>query len=286
MKYLSCLAFLAYMILMSGCGNRYNETEKDSVALSDSTSIYGLPENDIKLVKTASINFKVKNVDSSVRSVSGIARKMGGMIFHMETNASEGGRNELKISPDSLLVYSNISPRAEITARIPSDNLEEFLYAVTDIGYYTVNNNLHIDDKSLLYLENILKNKNRRDVLAEPHSNFKKASLEENIKVKDEVAENDLQNRTIHADVNYSSVQLSLFQNELVKKEVIANYDLDAYQLPFGQRLGNAFSSGWQFFLNFMIAIAHLWVLLPLSIFIFIIYRIVNKKSVGNIRIR
>src|SRR5688572_5306583 len=144
MKYFFCLVFLAYIILMSGCGNKYNE--KDFGALSDSTSIYGLPENEVKLVKTASINFKVKNVDSAVRTISSIARQMGGMIFHLETNAAEAGRNELKISPDSLLVYSNIYPHAEITVRVLSNYLEEFMYDVMDIGYYTATNNLHIDD--------------------------------------------------------------------------------------------------------------------------------------------
>ena len=282
MKNLFCLAFLAYIILMSGCGNRYNDNEKDSVALSDSTSVYGLPENEVKLVKTASINIKVKNVDSSVRSISQIARQMGGMIFHLETNAEETGRNELKISPDSLLVYSYINPGAAITVRVPSGYLEEFMYAVTDIGYYTASNNLHIEDKSLLFMENILKNKNRIEVLSQPASKTKKASLEETIEIKDAVVRNDMNNRTIDADMNYSSVQLSLFQNALIKKEVMANYDLEAYRLPFNQRMGNAFSSGWQFFLDLMIALAHLWVLLPLSALIFTIYKLVFKKMAGN----
>ena len=276
MKYLSCLVVLAYLILMSGCHNR--NTESDSMELSDSTSIYGFSGSDAKLVKTASINFKVKNVDSSVRTVSLLAQQMGGMIFNLETDAPEIGRNELKVSPDSFMVYSNISPRADITARIPSDNLEEFIYAVSDIGYYTVKNNLHIDDKSLAYLENNLKNKNRKEVLSQPSSKIKHASMTKTIEIKDGITDNEIRNRSIDADVSYSSVQLSLFQNALVKKEMIANYDLSAYQLSFSQKFGNALSSGWQFFLNFMIAIAHLWVLLPLSALIFIIYKVVFRK--------
>jgi hypothetical protein len=144
MKYLSCLLSLAYISLMSGCQNQMSE--KDSIPLSDSTSVYGLPEEEIKLVKTASINFKVNSVDSSVRTVSKLAQEMGGMIFHLETDASETGRNELKLTADSLVVFTNISPRAEITARIPSENLEEFLYVVAGIGYYTAHNKLDIDD--------------------------------------------------------------------------------------------------------------------------------------------
>jgi hypothetical protein len=109
-------------------------------------------------------------------------------------------------------------------------------------------------------------------------SKIKKASFTQAIEVKDDVIENEIQNRSIDAEVNYSSIQLSLYQNTLVKKEVIANSDLAAYQLPFGRRLGNALSEGWNFFLNFLVAIAHLWVLLPVSLVIFVLYRTLNKR--------
>jgi hypothetical protein len=55
-------------------------------------------------------------------------------------------------------------------------------------------------------------------------------------------------------------VSLSLFQNPLVRKEIIANYYTSAYSLPFGKKLAAAFSSGWEYFLNFLLFICHLWV--------------------------
>ena len=51
-------------------------------------------------------------------------------------------------------------------------------------------------------------------------------------------------------------VSLSLFQNPLVRKEIIANYYTSAYSLPFGKKLAAAFSSGWEYFLK--LSLVHL----------------------------
>ncbi len=248
--------------------------------LNDSMSLSGLAGDSVKLVKTAGINFKVKDVEQSARSISTLARKFGGMLFNQSYAAAETGRNELKISADSLLVISTFTPHADITTRVPAENLEEFMYGVADLGYFTESHTLNIDDKSIDYLENILKQKNRKEVLSSPTPGKAKSLTDiQTIGVKDEIIGRQMADRVIDANANYSLVHIALTQNSLVRKEIIPNYVTADYQLPFGKRLLNSLNDGWQYFLSFSIILANLWVFILVSILVFIFYKFAARNT-------
>ncbi len=279
MKQFPALLTIFLFVFLLSCNNNNGEKADTITALNDSTSITGLTGDSVKLVKTAGIHFKVKNVEQSTRDVSALAKKLGGLISNQNMESVEGGRNELKISADSLMVVSTFTPQADITVRIPSENLEDFMYSVTDMGYFIGSRKLHIDDKSLWYLENLLKQKNRTEVLSQPANNKRKTlTAHQTIEIKDEVTGQQINNRTVDADVKYSTVNLSLFQNPIVRKEIIVNYIISDYQLPFGQRFSNAIKDGWQYFLAFAIVLAHLWMFILLTIAILFTYKYLHQK--------
>jgi hypothetical protein len=72
------LTFITCIFLLS-CNANNKET---SSALSDTTSVSGLTGDSVKFVKTAAINFKVKDVEQSIREISNLSRKYGGMLIH------------------------------------------------------------------------------------------------------------------------------------------------------------------------------------------------------------
>jgi hypothetical protein len=154
------LFFPALFIIISGCQNNTGENEL-AKALTDTTSITGITGDSVKLVKTASIDFKVKDVEKAGWGVSALAQQLGGKIFHQQLETVEGERKELKMSDDSLMVITAYTPRQAITVRIPSENLELFIHNIADLGYYTSSSRLDIEDKSLVFLENELKQINR-----------------------------------------------------------------------------------------------------------------------------
>lgn len=278
MKPLLILLALCLSLLLLSCGRNTNENDI-LASISDTVSVTGLTGDSVKLVKTAGLNIKVKDVEQSTRDISALAHKTGGMIYDQNLEFTEDGRNELKISADSLMVITTATPRGEITARIPYENLEEFMYNVSDLGYFTNSSKLHVDDKSLEYLENLLKQKNRTEVLSKPSSDKSKLPSDlQTIGVKDKIIEQQIYNKAINADVSYSTVHLSLFQNVVVRKEIVANRDLSAYRLPFTLRLSNAFADGWQYFLAFVLVVAHLWMFIVLAIAIFLAYKYLQQK--------
>jgi hypothetical protein len=272
---------MAVACICFSCNEEGDENKCKDIAatLTDTTSITGMTGNDVKLVKTAAINFKVKDVEDATRSVSAVAQKAGGMIFNQSMESVENERKELKLSDDSLLVITSTTPRSEITARVPSENLEEFLYSVADLGYYTANSRLSIDDKSLDFLDNTLKQKNRKEIITTPGIKTTTGSRSQTLEIKDEIVDRYIENRMIDADARFSVVNLSLFQNPVVRKEVIANYVMADYQLSFDKRLGNAMSDGWQYFLALVVLLANIWVFILAVLLGYFTFRYFQKRK-------
>lgn len=279
MKPKLCLPAFVFLVLIFSCQNSSNE--KDSIAdLRDSTSISGLSGDAIKLVKTASLQFKVIDVAQSSKAVSALAHQLHGMVFHQSIEYPETGRNEMQISPDSLQVVTAHGPTADITVRVPAENLEVFMYTVTDLGYFTKSSQLHINDESLRYLENKLKKINRTEDVAPPGVQRRKSLTQlQAMSVQDDAIGFDMVNRSIDADANYSTVTLNLFQNPVIKKEIIANDIVTAYQLPFMQRLRNTLADGLQYFQTFILVLCNLWVFLAIGCIAFLLHKHFQQKK-------
>ena len=279
MKLHSFIYILICISLLSCQSNESKMEREASYDKADTVSVTGLTGDSVKLVKTASINCKVKDAHQGARAISQLAQKLGGMISHQNIESVQNQSKELPISADSIMVITSYATQADMTARIPAHNLEEFMYRISSIGYFTFNSRMDVDDKSLDYLAAALKQQNRNEVVNRG-GNRKAKSLTDTqlIQAKDEVVDQEIANRRIDADVQYSTVQLNLFQNPVVRKEVIANYSTSGYELPFNTRLYNALSIGWGFFLNFLLVLAYLWPFIFLTIVVWMGYKYLRLR--------
>jgi hypothetical protein len=280
----ACFAIaICSIFLLYSCRGNNASASKDIYTLSDTTSVTGFTGDSVKLIKTASTRIKVENVEQSVRTVSALAQRLGGMLSMQELDMVEQDRKELLLSADSLLVITAIVPGADITARIPTQNLEAFLFGVADLGYFTNSSHLQVEDKSLLYFGNALKQKNRENALSNTTQKQKLSTTLQTIDVKDEAIEQQMANAAINADVKYSTVNLSLFQNALVRKETVANTNLNHYELSFWKRFGNALENSWDYFLNFVLVIVNLWIFIFLGVITFVLCKYGLRRKLANV---
>lgn len=279
MKPIFAILSVACCPFFFSCENNFkNDNEIASIA-SDTTSITGFSGDSLKLVKTASIQCKVKDVYRGIKTISSLAKGFGGMVTYSNIESREDQTKKLKISKDSLLLVSIYSTDANITTRIPSKDLEDFLFGVADIGYFTSSSKMEIDDKSLGYLAAHLKQQSRMQFLERVgNKNVKGAASFGLIQTRDEAIENEIEKRQIDADVKYSVVQLKLYQNALVRKEIIANDSIEDYNLPFNKSMGNALYAGWEIFLNFILALTHLWMFVAAGIITWIAIKYYHHK--------
>jgi hypothetical protein len=232
-----------------------------------------------KLVKTADMSFKVKNVQQTGDSISRITARFNGMVIHHQMGSSIERSEDIRLSNDSIMRVSAFNTTADMTVKIPSEKLEDFMNHVGHMGIYVTARKMDIQDKSLDYLSEKLKLKNRREMVAQQKTGkIKIKNPEAVLWLKDDMIDGQINNQKIDEAVSFSIVSLNFYQSNTIYKERIANDDPSAYKMPFGNRLLMALSNGWYLFVELIIGLANLWVLILAGIGIWMAFKMYKRK--------
>jgi hypothetical protein len=255
------LAGLALLCACKGKGGGYEVANNGSSAAADTTAADPSKMSQPKLVKTAGIRFKVKNVEQTAGRISALTASISGMVVHHQMASAAEGSKDIRISDDSVMRVTSLNTTAEMTVKIPSAKLEDFINQVGHMGIYVNDLSMDITDKSFDYLAAQLKLKSRSELIAQQKSGritIKKP--EDVLNLKDDMIDQQIGNRQIDDAVKNSVVSLSFYQSNIINKEVIANDNPSAYDLPFFRRLAMAVENGLGLFAAVIIGIANLWV--------------------------
>jgi hypothetical protein len=277
-KFLIPLAGLAFLCACKGKSGSY-EVVNNSSSSADSISKDSV--SGPKLVKTAGIHFKVKNVQQTAEHIAALTTGINGMVIHHQMGSTAERSQDIHISNDSVMRVTAFNTTAEMTVKIPSTRLDDFLNQVGHLGIYVNDRSMDITDKSLDYLSAQLKLKNRAELVSQQ----KKGKIvikkpEDVLNLKDDMIDQQIGNRQIDDAVKNSVVTLSFYQSNTINKEVIANDDPSAYNLPFFRRLGMAIENGWGIFVDVIIGMANLWVFILAGIGVWVLIRNYRGKKV------
>lgn len=275
---------IAGIALLAACKGRNGSYEVvNNSSNADSARISGagdtVADAKPKLVKTADMSFKVKDVQQTGDSISRITAKLNGMVIHHQMGSSIERSEDIRLSNDSVMRVSAFNTTADMTVKIPSEKLEEFMNHVSHMGIYITSRKMDIEDKSLDYLSLKLKLKNRREMVAQQKTG--KIKIKDPAAVlwlKDDMVDGQISNQKIDEAVNYSVVSLNFYQSNTIHKERIANDDPSAYQMPFFNRLLMALSNGWYLFTELVLGLANLWVLLLAGVGVWTAFRAYKRK--------
>jgi len=132
-KFLIPLAGLAFLCACKGKSGSYevvnNSSSADSVSSKDTVSTP-------KLVKTAGIHFKVKNVQQTAEYITALTTSINGMVIHHQMGSTAERSEDIRISNDSVMRVTAFNTTAEMTVKVPSSKLDEFLNQVGHMGIY------------------------------------------------------------------------------------------------------------------------------------------------------
>ncbi|GGH18722.1 DUF4349 domain-containing protein [Mucilaginibacter phyllosphaerae] len=285
MKTSTFIAMMA-IALFAACKGRnggYEVVNNDSSTSADtangSSITDSIAEAKPKLVKTADISFKVKNVQQTGDSISRLTAKLSGMVMHHQMGTSIQRSEDMRLSNDSVLRVSAFNTTADMTVKVPSEKLEDFMNHVSHMGIYVISSKMDIEDKSLDYLSAKLKLKNRLEMVAQQKTGkIKIKNPEAVLWLKDDMIDGQINNQKIDQAVSFSVVSLNFYQSNTIYKETIANDDPSAYKMPFGNRLLMALSNGWYLFIDLIIGLANLWVLLLAGIGLWMAFKVYKRK--------
>lgn len=278
MKSQILIRLLAGLVLLAACKGKgsyevVNNASADSIKM-DSTALSGS-----KLVKTANARFKVKRVQKTSEAISAMTTGYNGMVMHHETNSTADRSQDIRISNDSVMRVTAFNTNATMTVKIPSEKLDEFMNKVAGMGVYVNNRTMNITDKSFDYLSAQLKLKSRRELVSQQKTGKVIIKNPANVlALKDDMVDQQVNSKQIDDEVKNSIVILSFYESNTINKEIIANDDPSAYNLPFFKRVAMAGQNGWAIFVDFIVAVTNLWVFVFAAIVIWIMAKHYRKR--------
>ncbi|MEO6632284.1 MAG: DUF4349 domain-containing protein [Mucilaginibacter sp.] len=282
MKAKITITLLAGLALFAACKGRGGSEEFASSA--DTTTISPTGKSDTskietKLVKTADMRFKVKNVHQTSEKITALTTGYKGMVMHHQVESSGMRSVDIRKSEDSIIRVTSFSTTADITVKVPAERLDEFMTEVGRMGVILNVRRMDISDKSLEYMTARLKLKNRNDLIAQQKAGKVIIKNPTNVlALKDDMVDQQIGNKQIDDEVKNSIVSLSFYQSNTIYKEVIANDDPSAYNLPFFKRLGGCIENGWAIFENVVLELANLWVFVIAGIVVWMTVRYYRNK--------
>lgn len=280
-KILLVLATVALLAACKGRSGKYEYANTDNSASADTARMAAdtTIAEAAKLVKTADMSFKVKNVQQTGDSVASLTNRYGGMVMHHQMHANIVNSQDIRVSDDSVMHVSAFSTGADMTVRVPSEKLENFMVKVSHMGMYITSRQMDIADRSLDYLSEKMKVNNRRELVAQQKvGKITIKNPEAVLWLKDDLVDGQINNQRIDAAVKYSNISLSFYQSNTIVKEMVANDDPTSYQLPFFKRLAMAIVNGWLMFTEVILGFANLWVFILIGFGLWMAYKIYRKK--------
>lgn len=259
-----------------------------SSLISSSAAIDNQKDTVRKFIRTANLKFKVKSVITSTYNIEDITRRMEGFVIYTNLTSHVDYTNTVNISPDSSLETTYYTVNNEIILRIPKAQLDSTLKLIAKNIEFLDYRIIKADDVALDLLSNNMAQKryNRSEERITNAIDNKGKKLNETTTAEEIVYDKQqqadhakIENMRLTDQINFSTINLSIYQRQTIKRELIANdKNIAAYEPGLGSRIAQAFKYGWEMLEAFVILIVRLWGLFLLALVIFLLYRKYKHK--------
>jgi hypothetical protein len=290
----------AIAICITSCGNRYSAESKSlNENAADSTGT-GIPSSSAnqsfpdqrKFIRTADLKFKVGNVIATSYEIEDIVCQNKGFVTNTSLTNNITNTETVQITADSILQTVHYNMSNDIVIRVPNQQLDTTLKSIaTLIGFidYRV---IKAEDVTLNELSNTLTQKRTTQhfsrITNAIDNKGKKLNdvldAEDKLIGKEQEADDALvANLDLNDKVKYSTVKISLYQNQAMKCEMLpATKTVKPYQPSFISLLGEALLSGWEMLQELILAIMKVWPVVLLCVGVYFLVKNYKKISLKS----
>jgi hypothetical protein len=276
----SYLIFCLIALMASGCNS--DKTFKNENADTTSANMEN-PDTVIvkKIIKTADMRFRVKDVQFTKERLSSVVKAEGGSIAEFNVQSSIQETEKAKYSTDSLLELTSYRTEGSVVAKVPSDKLDEFTNKIAKLAVFIDSQSMKAEDQGARYLSNELKNKNKVEAVVQfrKHATRKNNNVATALTIKDNFVDNEIENLLLDTQVKFSTITLNFYQDNTVTQVVVGNDNLSDYRPDFFKRLGLSFINGWVIFKEFLLVITNLWIWILISVTGYYIFKYYRRKK-------
>jgi len=274
---------MAIVAGLFGCQNAKTNNESADVAEAKEMIIPSVSDSTatVKIIKTADMRFRVKDVQNTKEQLSKTIKAQGGSVAEFSIQSSILQTDKIKESADSLKEITSYRTDGYLVAKVPSEKLDEFTNTIVGMAVFVDNQSMKMDDQSLAYLANRMKAQNRIDASNQIGNipSKRTGNIETSLALKDDYVDRKLDNMSIDSRVKYSTITLNFYQDNTVKTMVVANDNLYDYRPAFANRFWLSIMNGWTIFMEIILALANLWMLIVAGIVVFITIRYFMRKN-------
>ncbi|HEX8269538.1 MAG TPA: DUF4349 domain-containing protein [Flavobacterium sp.] len=266
-------------------------TGSESVPVSSSAAAVGEHDKTRKFVRTADLKFRAKDVVKITYRIEDITARHGGFVAHTSLQSSTNHETTNKISADSSVVTTRYVVTNDMIIRVPNRQLDTVLKSIAPLIDFLDSRVIKADDVSLQMLSNDMSQnrstqneKRLSDAIDQKGKKLNDiVSAEDALAAKKEQADNaKLQNLALNDQVNFSTINISMYQREQIRREMIVNDDSRKYEQSFGSQLMDSLRTGWDMIVAILMFLLQLWAVVLLGVIIYIAikkYKATNGKK-------
>jgi len=266
--------FLTVLFFFS-CSNKHSEKMAiENVAVSESynavkteevktNSITKRPLN-LKIIKSATVKYKVKNVKTATNKITKIVEELNGYISDLRYQ-------------DNLYQKEN-----RFTIKIPKDNFNAIMDSIVKFAEFVEFENITTKDVTEEYIDLQTRLNTKLEVKKRYESILRKRAktvedilaTEEKLRIiQEEIEASQGRLNYLTNKVSLSTVEVELYETVTYKEEPVS------YSKTFISKMKNGFSFGWELIENLFIGIIYIWPLILMGILVFLFFKRRRKKK-------
>ena len=299
MKKFKLISSVIITILFLSCSQAYEEPNigesaqmesesDDNKFISSSAAVENNKDSTRKFIRTAELKFKVKNVLASTYSIENITNRQEGFVTYTNLTSNINNITTTAISADSSLETTYFTVKNDIILRVPNTKLDTTLKEISkniDFLDYRI---IKAEDVALQILSNSLtqqrSEKNENRLINAIDNRGKKLGettiAEEVLLSKQEQADRaKISNLSLADQINFSTIHLSIYQRQSIKRELISNNkNIEAFEPSFGSKVVESSKLGWKVLEALILFLIKIWGLFLFAIIVFFIYKMYKHK--------
>jgi len=299
MKKFKLISSAIITILFLSCSQAYEKGDMEESAqmesesddnkfISSSAAVENNKDSTRKFIRTAELKFKVKNVLASTYSIENITNRQEGFVTYTNLISNINNVTTTAISVDSSLETTYFTVKNDIILRVPDTKLDTTLKEISkniDFLDYRI---IKAEDVALQILSNSLtqqrSEKNENRLINAIDNRGKKLGettiAEEVLLSKQEQADRaKISNLSLADQINFSTINLSIYQRQSIKRELISNSkNIEAFEPSFGSKVVESSKLGWKVLEALILFLIKIWGLFLFAIIVFFIYKMYKHK--------
>jgi hypothetical protein len=259
-------------------------------SISSSAAVEFPSDTARKMIRTANIQFRVKDVIQTTFEIENLVVRRNGFVENTRLASQINREREIPIKSDSALLVTHYTVSNTLILRVPNTELDATLREIAQFVEFMDHRTINAQDITL----DLLSTRLEQERLARFDNRMTRA-IDNQGRRLDNIsdAENLLLQRQRQADeatlarlrlldrVDFSTITLFLYQNQSIRYETVAREKVIrpySHSAPFGTRFVDALKSGWNIVVEIFLFLVNIWSIILIGVLVFFVARYFKEK--------